>query len=104
MHYTRMRCGFGALALIAMLWAGADPARADCLPMRQARDLVRSGDAIPLAAAMRAARDAAPGEMIDGKLCRGGSGLQYIVTILGPEGRVVRVTVDAKSGSVLGAR
>jgi uncharacterized membrane protein YkoI len=99
-----MRSAFGALALIAVLWAGAGPARADCLPTRQARDLIRSGDAIPLAAAMRAARGAAPGEMIDGKLCRGGQGLQYVVTILGPEGRVVRVTVDAKTGSVLGAR
>jgi uncharacterized membrane protein YkoI len=104
MHDATMRCGFAAFALIAMLWAGASPARADCLPMRQARDLVRSGDAIPLAAAMRAARGAAPGEMIDGKLCRNGPSLQYIVTILGPEGRVVRVTLDAKSGGVLGVR
>jgi uncharacterized membrane protein YkoI len=104
MHDGPMRSALGVFVLIALLWAGAGPARADCLPMRQARDLVRSGEAIPLAAAMRAARGAAPGEMIDGKLCRGGSGLQYVVTILGPEGRVVRVTLDAKSGSILEVR
>jgi uncharacterized membrane protein YkoI len=98
---SRVRALF---ALIAMLWAVATPALAECLPMRQARDLIRSGEAIPLVAAMRAARGSIPGEMIDGKLCRGGRGLHYLITILGPDGRVVRVTVDAKTSEVVGVR
>jgi uncharacterized membrane protein YkoI len=87
-----------------VLAVAAGPALADCVPMREARALIQSGDIIPLAAALRAARAAASGEMIDGRLCRGGGGLQYVVTFLGAEGRVKRVTVDAQSGTVAGVR
>ena len=42
--------------------------------------------------------------MIDSRLCRGGSGYQYVVTFLGSDGRVKRVTVDARTGKVAGVR
>jgi uncharacterized membrane protein YkoI len=84
--------------------AAVSPALADCMPMRQARDLIRSTQVISLVEALRAAHGSIPGEMIDGKLCDDGRGLQYILTILDPNGRVIRVTVDARSGNIVGVR
>jgi uncharacterized membrane protein YkoI len=42
--------------------------------------------------------------MIDSRLCRGNGGYQYVVTFLGSDGRVKRVTVDGRSGRVAGVR
>jgi uncharacterized membrane protein YkoI len=91
-------------ALVVTLAATAGPALADCVPMRDARAMVKSGKIVPMGEALRAARGAARGDMIDGRLCHGGGGLQYVVTFLGPEGRVRRVTIDARSGAVTGVR
>jgi uncharacterized membrane protein YkoI len=95
----------GPLLGLALLGAVASPAAAaDCVPLREARDLIQSGAVIPLRAALGAARASVNGDMIDGKLCRGGKGYQYVVTLLGLDGRVLRVTVDARSGDVVGVR
>jgi len=72
--------------------------------MAQARSVIQSGEVIPFAQAIRAARGSAEGEMIDSRLCRGGGGYQYVVTFLGSDGRVKRVTVDGRSGRVAGVR
>ena len=72
--------------------------------MREARNLIQSGAVIPLGSALAAARGSVPGEVIDGKLCRGGRGWQYRATFLGPDGRVSRVTIDAKTGEVVGVK
>jgi uncharacterized membrane protein YkoI len=95
---------FGVSLAFLTFCAWPAPARADCLQMQETRDLIQAGAVIPLRAALKAARASATGDMIDGRLCHGGRGYQYIVTFLEPEGRVVRVTVDAKSGDVAGVR
>jgi uncharacterized membrane protein YkoI len=84
--------------------AAAGAASAECVAMAQARSLIQSGEVIPLARAIGAARGSAEGEMIDSRLCRGGGGYQYVVTFLGSDGRVKRVTVDGRSGKVAGVR
>jgi uncharacterized membrane protein YkoI len=94
-----------ALLLLGFLLAvRPDVALAECIATAQARSVIQSGQAIPLAAAIRAARGSAEGEMIDSRLCRGGSGYQYVVTFLGSDGRVKRVTLDARTGKVAGVR
>jgi uncharacterized membrane protein YkoI len=87
-----------------VLGAASASAKADCLPMASARPLVKAGQVIPIMAALRAARDAARGEVIDGRLCQSGSGYQYVVTFLASDGRVARVSVDAQTGRVAGVR
>jgi uncharacterized membrane protein YkoI len=99
-----MLCVLRPLAAAALVAALTGPVAADCLAMREARALIEAGEVIPLAAALRSARGAVAGEMIDGRLCRNAGGYQYLVTFLGPEGRVVRVSVDARSGTVQGIR
>ncbi|MFO0000943.1 MAG: PepSY domain-containing protein [bacterium] len=90
--------GAGLVALAVV------PASAECLSPNDARDLVTSGAVVRLADAARSARDAVEGEMIGGRLCSDGGGYVYVVTILQPDGRVARVTVDAQSGSLLNVR
>jgi uncharacterized membrane protein YkoI len=94
----------GILLGLAMLGAVSTPAAADCMPLHEARDLIQTGAVMPLRAALRAARASIDGDPIDSKLCRDARGYQYVVTILGLDGRVLRVTVDAKTGEVVGVR
>src|ERR1044072_5405690 len=93
-----------ALLLCVLLAVSPDAALADCVETAQARSVIQAGQAIPLAAALRAARGSPEGGMIDSRLCHGGSGYQYVVTFLGSDGRVTRVTVDARTGKVAGVR
>ena len=41
------------------------------------------------------------GEVVRARLCEGGKGLVYMLTVLSRDGKVAQVTVDATSGSVL---
>jgi uncharacterized membrane protein YkoI len=105
MHTSKMpRARSTLTAAWALLAAATAPAPADCLPMASARPLIRGGEIVPIMAAVRAAREAASGEMIDGRLCEVSGGYQYVVTFLGSDGRVVRVSVDARTGRVAGVR
>jgi uncharacterized membrane protein YkoI len=92
------------LAPVVFLALGASAASADCLSMREARALVQAGEIMPMTGVLRGARDVGKGEMIDGRLCRGKNGLQYVVTFLGPDGRVRRVMLDARTGDVVGVK
>lgn len=99
---VRLVCAL--LVAVAFVSGDAGAAAAECVAAQQARSLIQSGQAVPLAAAIRAARGSAEGEMIDSRLCKASGGYQYIVTFLGSEGRVVRVTVDGRSGKVAGVK
>jgi uncharacterized membrane protein YkoI len=88
-----------ALAIAVM---AADPAAAaerPCLNKEQQRAAIASGKAVRLAVAVRAVKRR--GEVVRARLCEGGKGLVYMLTVLSRDGKVVRVTVDATSGSVL---
>lgn len=92
------------------LFAGTAPARANDLLVEaqwgyhseqdNARDAVRSGQAISPGQAKSAALARYPGRFLD--MSFGGNA--YYVKIMTPQNRVVVVTVDAASGRVLGAR
>jgi len=90
---------------VALGLAASPPlASAECLPMDQVRATMRAGKVLPLIQAVNAARSAAPGEVIDSRLCGGPDKLRYVVTLLSQDGRVVRVTVDAQSGAVIAVK
>lgn len=69
-----------------------------------ARDAVRRGDILPLGGIIRAARAYCPGKFLGARLLRGRNGFSYHVRILRPSGRRIGLTVDAKSGAVVGGR
>jgi len=102
--------GAGLLAG-AVLWApaagrAADPrtlSASDCLSEAQQRQAVSSGKAVTLAAAIRASKRRAPGEVVRAQLCRQGDGsFVYVLTVLARNGKVSRALVDATDGALAG--
>lgn len=72
-----------------------------CLSQAEARQAVTQKTVIAPAVAMRAARSfAAGGRIIRASLCRTDDQLAYHITTLEKDGRVIRVTVDGRSGKV----
>ncbi len=94
--FRRLLVGF-VLCLIAALPAGAQD-------QNRVRDAVRAGQARPLAAILPQVRDRFPGRMLDARLVQRGGGSFYVLKILGTNGQVSEVTVDAASGAVRGVR
>ncbi|MFL1877176.1 PepSY domain-containing protein, partial [Hansschlegelia beijingensis] len=60
--------------------------------------------AVPLSQAVRSAREAWSGEVIDYRLCTYAGSLAYELTLLNADGKVARVRVDAADGHLLGVR
>lgn len=98
------------LLILAALLAGAtlglvqaaEPEQ--CLTPEQRRAAISSQKAVPLARAVRAAKARYGGELVGAHLCERGKTLVYVLTVLGRDGRVMRVTVDAASGRLVGGR
>jgi len=83
---------------------GADPAARACLNQKERRALVESGAVLHLAAAMHAVRTHVQGTLVRARLCRRGEGFAYVLTLLGHDGKVTRVVVDAAKGTLVGER
>ena len=81
----------------------ATPARA-CLNQKERRALIEKGTVLHLAAALRAVRARVPGTLVRARLCHRGEGFAYVLTVLGHDGKVTRVIVDAVKGTVVGER
>lgn len=75
-----------------------------CLNQRQRQAAIQSKKVIHLATAMRAAKKRMPGSVVRARLCRGESGLVYVLTILARDGKVARLKVDAVKGTLVGKR
>jgi len=67
-----------------------------------AREAVRRGDILPLGGIIESAQSHCPGKFLGARLLRGRDGYSYQVRILRPSGRRVGLTVDAKTGAVVG--
>ena len=93
--------------LLALPLLLAQPARADealsCLGKDQRQAVVGTGQVIPLATAM-AKLPGRSGEVVRARLCESPKGYVYLLTLLARDGKVSRVTVDAKNGVVLNGR
>ena len=93
--------------LLALPILLAQPARADealsCLGKDQRQAVVETGQVIPLATAM-AKLPGRAGEVVRARLCESPKGYVYLLTLLARDGKVSRVTVDAKNGVVLNGR
>jgi len=94
---------FGLLGAAPAL--AADPAEHGCLDKAEQRVAVAAHKAVPLAEVIKTRRERGlHGEVLRARLCRRDDGLVYVLTLLGHSGTVVRTTVDAASGEVIGGR
>lgn len=102
---NRVRCIAAILLLVAL---GLDPVaaadRKKCLGADDRRAAIANGKAIPLAKAMRSARVRLRGEVVRARLCEQGQALVYVLTVLGRDGKVNRISVDAAPSSTASGR
>src|SRR5262245_38988223 len=92
-------CFVFVLVVGVLAFDPADAAERRCLNKEQQRAAIASGKAVALAVAVRAVKRR--GEVVRARLCEGGKGLVYMLTVLSRDGKVAHVTIDATSGSVL---
>jgi uncharacterized membrane protein YkoI len=97
-----------ALALVALGPLSVVPAEAEprmrCLTRDQQRAAITERRAVPLAAVRKSVRARVPGEMVRARLCQEPERLIYLLTVLPRDGKVRRVIVDAKNGTVVSVR
>jgi uncharacterized membrane protein YkoI len=98
----------GKGALIAALLAAALPqaARAQaCYSAEDARQHVANQGLMPLQAAIRSATRGRPAaEPVSARLCDSDGTLVYMIALLERDGKVERLTVDARTGKVIHRR
>jgi len=97
-----MPAGFLLASTLTLAVLAAEPGQAEgphCLNKEQQRVAIASGKAVRLSVALKAVKRR--GEVVRARLCDGGKGLVYMLTVLARDGKVTRVTVDATSGAVL---
>jgi uncharacterized membrane protein YkoI len=94
---------FAVLGPLSVIPAEAEP-RTRCLTRDQQRAAITERRAVPLAAVRTSVRARVPGEMVRARLCQEPERLIYLLTVLPRDGKVRRVTVDAKNGAVVSVR
>ena len=94
-----------AIALLTPSLAAAD--ELVCLTAHEQRAAIASGQAIPLAQAIRSVRGTVRArgsrEVVKARLCKHENGLVYVLTVLARDGKVSRATIDAGSGRLVEA-
>lgn len=89
-----------ACLFLLLAWMGT-PVRAEAPDHDRARSAVEAGQIRPLQDILAEVRRQVPGRMLDARLQQNGQWV-YQVILLQANGQVVAVTVDARTGQVLG--
>jgi uncharacterized membrane protein YkoI len=95
------------VSLAILLLAGMEitPALADsCLSAEDTRAVVMQKNLVPLQDIVRTARSSSDAELISARLCETNGNMVYMIAMLGKNGRVMRMTVDARSGEIINHR
>lgn len=98
------------LAPIAAVWmlsgltaatANDELARPGCYSKLEQRALLARREIVSLAEALRVAQPQRIGDVLRAQLCQGQKGQPvYVLTLLPPNGKVTRITIDGKSGKM----
>jgi uncharacterized membrane protein YkoI len=85
--------------------AGILPASANtCLSAEETRGIVVEKGLVPLQDIVRNVRSAHDAELISARLCETNANMVYMIALLDKNGRVMRMTVDARSGEIINHR
>lgn len=71
---------------------------------KRAKDALKNGKARPLPEILQAVSGQYPGKVIDVRLNRRSDVLMYDVKLITPEGKLIRVRVNAASGTIVGIK
>lgn len=86
---------------VTLLMLSPSAASSACLSRTEQLAAISEGRSVSLAKAKRAVRGRSGAEVVDAKLCESSKGLHYRLTLLGRDGKVMRATVDAATGTLL---
>lgn len=75
-----------------------------CLTQAEMREVLAQEAVVAPITAVRAARSKSGGKVIRASLCRNADDFVYQITTLQKDGRVVRVTIDGRSGEIEATR
>ena len=96
---------FLTTALVLLSLSAAPLAAAEeqaCLTRHEQQAAVERGNAVSLAAAIKAARGHILGrQVVKAQLCQQAKGLVYVLTVLAHDGKVTHARVDAASGGMI---
>jgi uncharacterized membrane protein YkoI len=93
------------IMILFVVGAGIAPAMASsCLQMEETRHVVAQKDLVSLQEIVRSVRSAHDAELISARLCETNGNMVYMIALLGKNGRVMRMTVDARSGEIINQR
>jgi hypothetical protein len=92
----RMLAAIVVVGLAAI--SAATPAHAQCMPVGSAGGLISKNGLIPGRVAVNKAQSKGGGKVIKIVLCQNGNNFVYRATVLGKQGAVKNVTVNAKTG------
>ncbi|WP_319410595.1 PepSY domain-containing protein [uncultured Cohaesibacter sp.] len=93
-----------ALVTLAYMLPSHTALSAQCLGSGEMREAISAGRAQSLVAITQAATAVVAGDVIKSNLCLDGGRLVYDLVVLSRQGKVSRVTLDAKSGKVLSVK
>ncbi len=71
---------------------------------KRAQDAVKNGKSRPLPEILSTVSSQYPGKVIDVRLNKRSNGLMYDVKVITPAGKIIKVRVDAASGSIVGVK
>ena len=75
-----------------------------CLKLAQRRAVIAHHRVVKLSTAIRRVRKHVRGDVIRAQLCLSAKGYVYLLTVLTRSGKVVRASVDAATGRLIGVR
>ena len=91
---------FAAFVIFFLTALAVCPETAHADNHRRARDAVTAGEVLPLSAVLGIVRSQFSGRVMDVDLKQRGQSMVYQVKLLTPDGQLMRISVDARSGQI----
>jgi uncharacterized membrane protein YkoI len=97
-----------ALILAGLIVSGAGftsaSAETTCFSNEDTRDHVEKHGLIALHDVVRSARGTGQADLISARLCETNGNMVYMIAMLGRDGKLLRLTVDARTGTLINSR